>query len=179
MSYWANDWPNLNSISIALDGGTDWMSPADLGIVYRLVWFIASQSVNTQFSEPIADPFIREDRACNVARCSRKEWRAAMPAVSQFFNVERGEIRLKDHSCIRLSKEAVRSALPVGVRTSVLKRDGERCVYCGAQEGPFHFDHLWPHSRGGSDAASNIVIACAPCNLSKGGRTLIEWMATK
>jgi 5-methylcytosine-specific restriction endonuclease McrA len=33
------------------------------------------------------------------------------------------------------------------------------------------FDHVIPRSRGGRTTWENIVTACAPCNLHKGGRT--------
>jgi len=50
------------------------------------------------------------------------------------------------------------------------------CAYCG-KEGderngpdgkPWHMDHVMPLSRGGEDCVTNIVKACAWCNLSKG-----------
>jgi 5-methylcytosine-specific restriction endonuclease McrA len=76
------------------------------------------------------------------------------------------------------------------VRKAVLERDKAR-VYCGrpvarikddseggpndqwrAYDGegrPFHFDHQIPFSRGGASDESNIVLACADCNLRKAG----------
>jgi 5-methylcytosine-specific restriction endonuclease McrA len=41
-----------------------------------------------------------------------------------------------------------------------------------------HLDHVEPLSKGGADVESNIVPACAPCNLSKGAKTLAEWSLT-
>ena len=47
------------------------------------------------------------------------------------------------------------------------------CQYCGesglAQD--LTFDHVIPRSRGGRTTWQNIVAACGPCNLKKGGRT--------
>lgn len=46
-----------------------------------------------------------------------------------------------------------------------------QCYYCERLlNGVFHPDHFIPLSRGGSNAADNIVIACPHCNLSKGNR---------
>ena len=36
------------------------------------------------------------------------------------------------------------------------------------------FDHLVPRSRGGRTEWTNVVTACAGCNLKKGNRTLKE-----
>jgi hypothetical protein len=51
---------------------------------------------------------------------------------------------------------------------------GERsavCAYCGTAEGTMEVDHIIPVSRGGTDALSNLVLACASCNAQKGDRT--------
>ena len=74
------------------------------------------------------------------------------------------------------------------VRKAVLERD-KACVYCGLPVDrvvdkdspgpnsdwraydeygrPFHFDHRIPFSQGGSSNETNIVLACADCNLRK------------
>jgi 5-methylcytosine-specific restriction endonuclease McrA len=39
----------------------------------------------------------------------------------------------------------------------------------------YHVDHVVPLVRGGSDDPSNLVIACVPCNLSKGDKLPHEW----
>lgn len=58
------------------------------------------------------------------------------------------------------------------VRFSVLKRDGFRCRYCGANasEQKLHVDHVKPRSLGGSDDMENLVAACEACNLGKSNR---------
>jgi hypothetical protein len=80
------------------------------------------------------------------------------------------------------------------VRKAVLERD-KACVYCGwpvdrirddseggpndqwraydAAGQPFHFDHRIPFSRGGASDETNIVLACAKCNLKKAGHRFI------
>lgn len=48
------------------------------------------------------------------------------------------------------------------------------CFYC---RGPFeHIDHFHPRKRGGSDDPSNLVPACAPCNLRKHDKLPIDWI---
>lgn len=55
------------------------------------------------------------------------------------------------------------------VRFEVLKRDGFRCRYCGtsSMESVLHVDHVVPHAKGGSDEPSNLIAACAACNIGK------------
>ena len=58
---------------------------------------------------------------------------------------------------------------PAFTRFNVFLRDGFQCVYCGSQEA-LTFDHVVPRSKGGRTSWDNIVAACSPCNLKKGGR---------
>ena len=55
------------------------------------------------------------------------------------------------------------------VRDLILERDNGICQYCG--EPANHVDHVIPRCQDGTDDPGNLVAACAPCNLSKGGRT--------
>jgi 5-methylcytosine-specific restriction endonuclease McrA len=51
-----------------------------------------------------------------------------------------------------------------------------RCWWCGCTiDGTYHLDHKEPLSRGGSNGATNIVIACPQCNLSKHAKTSAEF----
>jgi len=52
------------------------------------------------------------------------------------------------------------------VRHEVWRRDQGRCVKCGSQE-KLEFDHIIPHSKGGSDTARNIQLLCERCNRIK------------
>jgi len=71
-------------------------------------------------------------------------------------------------------KTYVKPALyPAFTRFNVFLRDRFSCQYCGARE-DLTFDHLLPRSRGGQTRWDNVVTACAPCNLSKGGAMLAE-----
>ncbi|WP_420706311.1 HNH endonuclease [Streptomyces sp. NRRL S-475] len=55
-------------------------------------------------------------------------------------------------------------------------RWGGLCCYCDRPAE--HLDHVTPISKGGGDVLSNVVPACADCNLSKAALTLAEWAAT-
>ena len=181
MHYWNGESPNLNHVSIALNPDEKRLSPLETGILYRLAFFIGSRSVKSFYSDPLDAVAPTDiDQICRVAGCTSQEWEAAKENVLSFFNVEQEFMVLKDMDQIRISSGSVsRPALPLQSKTDSVQRDGQRCVYCGDTDGPFHFDHLYPFSKGGSHRSDNIVIACAPCNLSKGDKALLEWMASK
>lgn len=77
------------------------------------------------------------------------------------------EIRLP--SVISLREFVSQERPPAFTRFNVFLRDGFACVYCGTGEN-LTFDHLIPRSKGGRTTWENIVTACEPCNLRKGGR---------
>ena len=59
-------------------------------------------------------------------------------------------------------------------RKNILKRDGQRCQYCGTTKPPFTLDHVIPKNRNGKDTWDNLVCACVKCNNKKGNRTAEE-----
>ena len=62
-------------------------------------------------------------------------------------------------------------SVPVS-RRGVLRRDSNRCGYCG--NGANTIDHVLPRSRGGQDSWENLVACCLRCNNIKGDRTPSE-----
>jgi len=60
--------------------------------------------------------------------------------------------------------------IPTAVKLQVWKRDGGKCVECGAGD-ELHFDHIVPYSRGGTSLkAENIQLLCARHNLEKSAK---------
>jgi 5-methylcytosine-specific restriction endonuclease McrA len=59
-------------------------------------------------------------------------------------------------------------SVPVS-RRGVLRRDSNRCGYCGASANTI--DHILPRSRGGKDSWENLVACCLKCNNLKGDKT--------
>ncbi len=43
----------------------------------------------------------------------------------------------------------------------------------------FHVDHMTPLVRGGTNWPDNLQLLCGPCNLSKGQKTMAEWIRWK
>jgi hypothetical protein len=60
-----------------------------------------------------------------------------------------------------------RRIIPTSVKLEVSKREGGKCVRCGASD-DLHFDHDVPFSLGGTSmTAANVQLLCAPHNLEK------------
>jgi 5-methylcytosine-specific restriction endonuclease McrA len=52
----------------------------------------------------------------------------------------------------------------------LLEKYGRKSFYCGIKDVPLEKEHIVPLSKGGADRASNLTIACRPCNTEKGDR---------
>ncbi len=64
----------------------------------------------------------------------------------------------------------VRKPLSKRLRFEVFKRDGFKCVYCGATPADgivLECDHVVPVSDGGADEIENLVTSCFDCNRGK------------
>ena len=91
--------------------------------------------------------------------------------VSEYDRVVRSptfEMRLP--SVISLKEYVQTTRRPAFTRFNVFLRDRFACQYCGSNE-DLTFDHLLPRSRGGHTTWSNVVTACANCNLRKSNKT--------
>jgi len=75
-------------------------------------------------------------------------------------------IRLLDY--IRLPYKKLMENRPT--RNLIMKRDGYKCLYCGATEN-LTLDHILPSSRGGEDTWENLATCCGSCNVKKGTKT--------
>lgn len=60
-------------------------------------------------------------------------------------------------------------AISTRTRFEILKRDGFRCRYCGADPTKcvLHVDHVLAIANGGTDDPVNLVASCRSCNLGK------------
>lgn len=60
--------------------------------------------------------------------------------------------------------------IPAAVKLEVWRRDGGKCVQCGAAD-ELHFDHILPYAKGGTSLTpENVQLLCARHNLAKRDR---------
>ena len=101
--------------------------------------------------------------------CYRK-WRETNPS----------RLKAKDHKRRALIKGNGGSFTANELKALFEQQEGF-CFYCGellysSFDKDVHVEHKIPISRGGSNNIDNIVLACAPCNYSKGMKTHEEFM---
>ncbi len=55
--------------------------------------------------------------------------------------------------------------------TAIVLRADFRCAWCGCRvpKGKRHVDHVVPRAEGGTDVATNLVLACDGCNTGRVG----------
>ena len=90
-------------------------------------------------------------------------------------------VELRLPSVVSLKDYIKPARWPAFTRFNVFLRDKFTCQYCGATD-DLTFDHVTPRSRGGQTTWDNVVAACSPCNLKKGGllpRHARMWPAQK
>lgn len=89
------------------------------------------------------------------------------------------EKRVQTLTRIARKKQAPGSYTAQQIRDLYQRQHG-CCYYCktkfGKGKNAYHMDHIVPLSRGGTNDIHNIVLACPPCNLKKGGKLLHEWI---
>lgn len=86
------------------------------------------------------------------------------------FTLESTIIDFSDEGIVEDVNTQRSRVIPSNVKKEVWKRDGGRCVICGATD-ELHFDHDLPFSKGGTSiTAQNVRILCARHNLQKSGK---------
>lgn len=84
---------------------------------------------------------------------------------------------------IKNARQSIRNRLVQGKQFLILPKELKRlyslpCANCGDTSRP-SIDHIIPLSRGGNHSIGNLMTLCLSCNVSKGKKTLTEWMQSK
>lgn len=100
-----------------------------------------------------------------TVKSNKKEWKIKNP----------GAVRAHTHTYQARKIGASGSHTAADIKHQYEAQEG-RCYWCGAAVGDnYHVDHVIPLAKGGSNGPENLVIACPPCNLSKGAKLPHEW----
>lgn len=173
-------WPRLANVTLSLDlisfanYETATLSPEAFQSLARLVAGVAGGLVWT-YTEPGDGSLPSDDRSLSrICGLSEKEWHRVKAEVEPFFASRGGRWHL-DRPWVSINTTP-RFAIPTAIQAEITAREGRVCSYCGDTEGPFDYDHIYPVSRGGTNDPSNLTLACASCNRSKGAKTLREWI---
>jgi 5-methylcytosine-specific restriction endonuclease McrA len=61
-------------------------------------------------------------------------------------------------------------------KPEIYKRDGGVCFYCGVHltEEEASLEHLLSTTHGGNNDKNNLTIACKPCNLEAGAKSIVK-----
>jgi hypothetical protein len=83
------------------------------------------------------------------------------------FTLEKTEVDLNATQVMENTLKERTRVIPSEIKKRVWKRDGGKCILCGATD-ELHFDHDLPYSKGGTSITEeNVRILCARHNLKK------------
>lgn len=115
-----------------------------------------------------------------ISRMAAQRWRTNHPEEDR---EKHKKWKQENKEQVRVSSHRRRAAIlrASGSHTAedvkrIYEQQGGRCYWCQKElNGIYHIDHRIPLSRGGSNDASNLVIACPTCNMRKGSKLPYEW----
>lgn len=171
-------YPSLSDIRLGfdllIDADSNLIEDVEFRALLSLVRACAANLVWT-YTEPGDGSLPDDDIAlAKLTRLSPRAWSKVRSEIEPFFIVSKGRWHLA-REWVTISSQG-RMNIPAAIYAEVMARQGKSCTYCGDTSGPFHLDHIFPVSKGGTNAPSNLTLACQRCNLSKGDKTLREWM---
>jgi len=114
----------------------------------------------------------------------RRDNKEAIAARTAVYNATYRKAHRGESTAYEATRRALKAGTVIGATAAQLNEIKEiyrrakeepniRCYLCGefVNIGDRHVDHVVPLSRGGSHRPSNLAIACASCNMSKGSKT--------
>ena len=100
---------------------------------------------------------------------------AAFPVGAESVEVARFDTQLMENPDISGLEYQQGELAGYELREYLLEKFQRKCAYCGNTNVPLEIEHIVPKSRGGANRASNLTIACNPCNQKKGNQTAEEF----
>jgi hypothetical protein len=94
--------------------------------------------------------------------------------VIRQMDIQEVEIFNKDGSKVILRKS--QRQLDSMVSWQVFRRDNCTCRYCGRNDVPMTYDHIFLWEDGGDNTVENGVAACKKCNKTRGNMKYKDWL---
>jgi 5-methylcytosine-specific restriction endonuclease McrA len=98
---------------------------------------------------------------------SREDWESLLKTLDNpsYFEMD------TDGKTVKAIHRKCQRKVGGDLQWKIWRRDGFKCVYCGAQGGinniTLSIDHFIPVERGGTDTENNLISACRKCNRKK------------
>ena len=132
----------------------------------RLVFQSSEKALAVRYSSLIALTYDEPNILFQEKNKAIRSFRLADPD-SVFFEILRMAVAIsKQRIVINSSGERPSRHISRDVRQRVWQTYSGRCVDCGAAD-YLEYDHIIPHSKGGSNDENNIQLLCRRCNLKK------------
>ena len=126
-----------------------------------------------EFLDELYDGYTRAKWTENITRKSKQSIENRMHELDihrrKFTQIEIKKKFLNQESTEDVPKKRKRRGLTQQTKDKVWNRDEGKCVECGSRE-KLEFDHIIPHSKGGSDTYRNIQLLCEKCNRTKSAK---------
>jgi 5-methylcytosine-specific restriction endonuclease McrA len=111
----------------------------------------------------------------------KREWKKQKPDILKAAKNRYREKYPEKHAILQHVYRSRAAALPATFTPSQWKKAlayfDNSCAYCGTKLTKVHQEHFIPLSKGGGYTRDNIVPSCPKCNLRKGNRNPLDWLA--
>jgi 5-methylcytosine-specific restriction endonuclease McrA len=153
---------------------TDYTQPVTIGVDTGSQTVGIATTANREVAFQ-AEVYLRTDISAKLIQ--RRQYRRTRRSRKTRYRVEIGSFDTQKMQNPEVSGVSYQQGHLQGylLREYLLAKWQRQCAYCQSSAVPLQVEHLVPKSRGGSDRASNLVIACDPCNKRKGARTAEEF----
>lgn len=119
-----------------------------------------------------------ESRVCNVLTWV-KRLRRLCPLGAISMELVKFDLQAMEQPDIEGCRYQQGTLAGYELREYLLEKWARRCAYCGKENVPLQIEHMVARAKGGSDRASNLTLACEPCNKAKGTQDIAVFLAKK
>jgi 5-methylcytosine-specific restriction endonuclease McrA len=116
-----------------------------------------------------------ESRIANVLTLVER-LRSLCPIAAMSMELVRFDLQRLDHPDISGIEYQQGTLKGYELREYLLEKWARRCAYCDASNVPLQIEHVQCRAKLGSSRASNLTLACEPCNVKKGTQDISAFL---